>query len=142
MRYDTRVRRGWVLFASVLAAAGLATGLLGTGCGRTHEGSESGGSAGSAGSAGSESAPEGAYVDLARAQCAYLERCDPDALHRFSKSSMAACVDYFDKPARSSAPRVWSAHSHWGAARTRQPELSVRAVTPTGIATPASVTAM
>jgi len=63
------------------------------GCGRTNEGSESGGSAGSA---GSESAQDdGAYLELARAQCAYLERCDPDALHRFSKSSIAACVEYF-----------------------------------------------
>lgn len=80
-----------MVLALALAAAWL-PGLLGTGCGRTHEGFESGGSAGSA---GSESADDGVYLDLARAQCAYLERCDPDALHRFSKSSTAACVDYF-----------------------------------------------
>jgi len=81
-----------VVLALALTAAWLPTGVLGAGCGRTHERSDSGGSAGSA---GSESEREGAYRHLARAQCAYLERCDPDALHRFSKSSMAACVDYF-----------------------------------------------
>jgi hypothetical protein len=90
--YDTRVKRRLLLLALALTAACLATGVLGTGCGRTHDGSDTDGSAGSA---GSESDHAAAHLDLARAQCAYLQRCDPDALHRFSKSSLAACVDYF-----------------------------------------------
>ncbi len=91
-----------MVLALALTAANLSTGVLGTGCGRTHEGSDAGGSGGSGGSAGgvgnpgsAGSASDSAHLDLARAQCAYLERCDPDALHRFSKSSITACSDYF-----------------------------------------------
>ena len=93
-----RVRRRWVRFAFVLAAAGLPTGLLGTGCGRTHEGSESGGDAGSAGSAAPEQRCQ-ALSDLgescATIPCRLGLSCVDDACQDFRRDALV------DLPGRS-----------------------------------------
>jgi hypothetical protein len=42
-----------------------------------------------------EEPPSEALSTLVSAQCAYIERCDPDAMHLFAGSAKAACEEYF-----------------------------------------------
>ena len=42
-----------------------------------------------------ESPPSPLALTLAQAQCDYLARCDPDAMHMFASGSRQACLDFF-----------------------------------------------
>src|SRR5688572_14424950 len=42
-----------------------------------------------------EPPPSAEALELARAQCDYLERCDPDGMFAFQNASRAACEEFF-----------------------------------------------